>query len=159
MVNREVREEMIVRKVTQNCIDIIKHYEGFSSKPYVCPAGYLTIGIGHLILPNEKFDEVTVEEGENILRKDLIKSEKSVLRCIKVPLEDHQFDALVSFTFNLGGGALQCSTLRQKINREEHEDVPDEFRRWVFAGGRELKGLVKRRETEAILYSTSDVVL
>lgn len=150
---------MFIRKVTQNAIVLIKHFEGFSSKPYVCSGGFLTIGTGHLITKNEKFDEITEDEGEELLRNDLIKSESSVLRLISIPLEDYQFDALVSFTFNLGGGALQCSTLRQKVNREEHDDVPDEFRKWIYAGGRKLKGLIKRRETEAILYSTSDVVL
>ena len=76
-----------------------------------------------------------------------------MLRLIRVPLEDGQFDALSSFAFNLGGGALQRSTLRRKVNREEHDAVPDEFRRWVWAGGRKLKGLVRRRAAEAALYA------
>ena len=84
----------------------------------------------------------------------LIIAERAVLRLIKVPLTDGQFDALVSFTFNLGSGALQRSTLRRKVNREEHEEVPAEFMRWVWAGGRKLKGLVRRREAESIRYST-----
>lgn len=75
-----------------------------------------------------------------------------MLRLIQVPLNDNQFDALVSFTFNLGAGALQRSTLRRRVNREEHEVVPAEFRRWVWAGGRKLKGLVWRREAEAARY-------
>lgn len=65
---------------------------------------------------------------------------------------DGQFDALTSFTFNLGGGALQRSTLRRKVNREEHSAVPTEFRKWIWAGGRKLKGLVRRREAEAKRY-------
>lgn len=75
-----------------------------------------------------------------------------MLRLIKVPLTDGQFDALVSFTFNLGSGALQRSTLRRKVNREEHADVPREFLRWVWAGGKKLKGLIKRREAEIVRY-------
>jgi lysozyme len=75
-----------------------------------------------------------------------------VLRLIAVPLTAGQFDALVSFTFNLGGGALQRSTLRRKVNREEHAAVPAELMEWVWAGGRKLKGLVRRREAEAALY-------
>ena len=69
------------------------------------------------------------------------------------PLTDGQFDALVSFSFNLGSGALQRSTLRRKVNREEHADVPPEFMRWVWAGGRTLKGLIRRRQAETILYA------
>ena len=72
-----------------------------------------------------------------------------MLRLIRVPLEDGQFNALCSFAFNLGGGALQRSRLRRKVNREEHDAVPREFRRWVWAGGRKLKGLIRRREAEA----------
>ena len=87
-----------------------------------------------------------------LLAKDVWSAERAVLRLITVPLTDGQFDALVSFTFNLGGGALQRSTLRRKINREEHTDVPPEFLRWVWAGGRKLKGLVRRRKAEATLY-------
>lgn len=79
-------------------------------------------------------------------------AERAVLRLISVPLTDGQFDALVSFTFNLGAGALQRSTLRRKVNREEHEDVPAEFLRWVWAGGRKLNGLIRRRRAEATLY-------
>lgn len=78
--------------------------------------------------------------------------ERTVLRLINVPLTHNQFDTLVSFTYNLGGGALQSSTLRRKINREEHAEAPEQFLRWVFAGRRKLKGLVSRRQAEADLY-------
>ena len=78
---------------------------------------------------------------------------RAVLRLIRVPLEDGRFGALCSFTFNLGAGALQRSTLRRRVNREEHEAVPRELRRWVWAGGRKLKGLIRRREAEAALYA------
>ncbi len=81
-------------------------------------------------------------------------AKRSVLRLITVPLTNSQFDALVSFTFNLGGGALQRSTLRRKVNREEHDDVPAEFLRWVWAGGKKLRGLVRRREAELLLYQS-----
>ena len=79
-----------------------------------------------------------------------------MLRLIKIPLTDNQFAALVSFTFNLGGGALQRSTLRQKVNRKEHGEVPAEFMKWVRAGGRKLPGLIKRRAAEAALYVRKD---
>ncbi len=79
-------------------------------------------------------------------------AERAVLRLIRVPLTDGQFNALCSFAFNLGSGALQRSTLRRKVNREEHTAVPPEFLHWVWAGGRKLKGLVRRRDAEAALY-------
>ena len=94
-------------------------------------------------------DEATAED---LLRRDVEAAVRAVLRLIRVPLADGPFDALCSFTFNLGAGALQRSTLRRKINREEHDAVPAEFRRWVWAGGRKLKGLIRRREAEAVLY-------
>jgi lysozyme len=97
---------------------------------------------------------ITEDEATEILVLDVAKAEKAVLRLITVPLSDGQFDALVSFTFNLGSGALQRSTLRRKVNREDHAEVPAEFLRWVWAGGKKLKGLIRRREAEAALYQT-----
>ena len=91
-------------------------------------------------------------EAGTLLRRDVATAERAVLRLIAVPLGDGQFDALVSFTFNLGAGALQRSTLRRKVNREAHDHVPAEFRRWVWGGGRKLPGLVRRREAEAVMY-------
>lgn len=145
-----------MRHITDDGIDLIKRFEGFSSSIYICPAGYPTIGYGHVVRDDEKrrFDEgIDKEEGENLLRRDVRWAEQGVLRLINVPLTDGQFDSLVSFTFNLGTGALQRSTLRRKVNREEHEDVPAQFKRWVWAGGRKLPGLVRRRSTESRLYS------
>jgi lysozyme len=95
---------------------------------------------------------ITPEQAEALLRQDVQAAERAVLRLITVPLTDGQFDALVSFTFNLGAGALQRSTLRRKVNRGDHANVPAEFRKWVWAGGRKLEGLVKRREAELLLY-------
>ena len=145
-----------MRHITQNGIDLIKRFEGFSAKVYICPAGYPTIGYGHVVKPYEDFS-VGIDEAqaEELLRQDAVIAERAVLRLISVPLTDGQFDALVSFTYNLGGGALQRSTLRRKINREEHADVPEQFMRWVWAGGRRLKGLVRKHEAEGILYLKS----
>ena len=89
---------------------------------------------------------------EELLRRDVETAERAVLRLIRVPLEDGRFDALSSFAFNLGSGALQRSTLRRKVNRGEHDAVPAEFGRWVWAGGRKRRGLMRRREAEAALY-------
>lgn len=138
--------------ISQTGIDLIKHFESFRETPYLCPAGYQTIGYGHVIRLGETLEEISEAEGEDLLLSDVAKAEASVQRLIKVALEENQYDALVSFTFNLGGGALQRSTLRQKVNREEHAEVPDEFKKWIYAGGRILKGLIRRRIMEAILY-------
>ena len=145
-----------MRHITQDGLDLIMRFEGFSSTIYRCPAGYPTIGYGHVVLDEEKdrfADGVDQEQGEELLRRDAQVAERAVLRLITVPLTNGQFDALVSFTFNLGSGALQRSTLRRKVNRGEHEDVPAQFKRWVWAGGRKLNGLMKRRDAEAGLYS------
>ena len=142
-----------MRHITQNGIDLIKRFEGFSRTVYFCPAGYPTIGYGHVVKPHEDFSAgIDEAQAEELLRQDAVIAERAVLRLINVPLTDGQFDALVSFTYNLGGGALQRSTMRRKINREEHADVPEQFMRWVWAGGRKLKGLVRRREAESRLY-------
>lgn len=140
-------------------IELIKHFEGFSAKPYLCPANYLTIGYGHVITEKEKlnselFNLITKFQAEKILRNDLTKFERSVKALITVPLTQNQFDALVSFTYNLGAGALQRSTLRSKINRGEYSAAAAEFLKWIYAGGRKLPGLVLRRKEESLLYSS-----
>lgn len=120
---------------------------------YICPAGYPTIGYGHLVRSGESYTEISETEAEELLRKDVELAERAVLRLANVPLTDGQFDALVSFTFNLGSGAFQRSTLRRKVNRQAHVEVPAQLMRWVWAGGRKLKGLEKRRELEACVYA------
>lgn len=86
--------------------------------------------------------------------RDLLIAERAVCRLISVPLDDEEYAALVSFTFNLGGGALQSSTLRMKVNRGEYYAASFEFKRWIRAGGKILKGLVRRREAERQLFLT-----
>lgn len=144
-----------MRRITQEGLDLIKRFEGFSPTIYICPAGYPTIGYGHVVLDEEKdrfANGIDQELGEELLRRDAQVAERAILRLITVPLTDGQFDALVSFTFNLGSGALQRSTLRRKVNREEHSEVPAQLMRWIWAGGRKLKGLQRRRSAEAELY-------
>ncbi len=112
---------------------------------YIYPAGYPTIGYGHAVNPDERqqfASGITAKQAESLLRQDVQTAERAVLHLITVPLTDGQFDALVSFTFNLGAGALQRSTLRRKVNRGDHATVPAELRKWVWAGGRKLEGLV-----------------
>lgn len=144
-----------MRHITDTGLNLIKRFEGFSSEIYICPGGYPTVGYGHLVRDHEKlfFDGgISREKAEELLRGDVRSAECAVLRFIRVPLRDGQFDALVSFTFNLGAGALQSSTLRRKVNRREHDEVPAQFRRWVWANGRKLKGLQRRRNSESLLY-------
>jgi lysozyme len=90
-----------------------------------------------------------------LLIKVVLRAEQAVLRLITAPLTDSQFDALLSFTFNLGSDALQRSTLLCKVNREEHYDVPAELMKWLWAGGRKFKGLVKRRNAESLAYKAN----
>ncbi len=145
-----------MRHVTARGLNLIKQFEGFSSIVYMCPAGYPTIGYGHLVKSGEDFGGgINRQQAELLLRRDVQVAERVVLRLINVPLTDGQFDALTSFTFNLGAGALQRSTLRRKVNCEEHDEVPDEFKRWVYVRGRKLSGLVKRRQLEAKIYLNS----
>ena len=144
-----------MRHISKQGLELICRFEGFSPIIYICPAGYPTIGYGHLITEANKeqfLDGVDKDEALELLRSDVGKAERAVLRLISVPLSQGQFDTLVSFTFNLGSGALQRSTLRRKVNRGEHDDVPAELMKWVWAGGRKLKGLVKRRAAEAKYY-------
>ena len=150
-----------MRTVTPASLNLIKQFEGFSPTVYVCPAGHPTIGYGHVVKQHERerfAGGITEEQAEALLRQDVQTAEHAVLRLISVPLTDGQFDALVSFAFNLGAGALQRSTLRRKVNRGDHAAVPVEFRKWVWAGGQRLEGLVRRREAEAKTYAAQETV-
>ena len=149
-----------MRHVTGEGLALIKRFEGFEPEVYVCPGGWPTIGYGHVVREDERerfADGIDEAMAEELLRRDVETAERAVLRLICVPLEEGQFGALGSFAFNLGAGALQRSTLRRKVNREEHGAVPAEFRRWIWAGGHKLKGLIRRREAEAELYASQPV--
>ena len=140
----------------EKSIKLIKHYEGLHNKFYVCPAGFKTIGWGHVILPNENIPNViTNEMAEEILISDIKKIIPSIFRLIKYSINNNQFNALISFCYNLGAGTLQASTLRRKINRGEIKDAGDEFLKWVWCTKpypRKLKGLILRRRDERILF-------
>lgn len=139
---------------TSSCgINFIKSFESFSSTKYICPAGVPTIGYGHAIKQGENLHVISQDQAEELLANDLHIAENSVFRNIKLPLVQNQFDALVSFVFNLGGAALQRSSLRQKINYgAEADEIHDEFIKWVYSGGKKLVGLIRRRECEACMY-------
>lgn len=134
---------------------LIKKFEGLSLKPYKCPAGYNTIGYGHVIKPHEEslLSQGIVESAaEIILRGDMNLANQALNRLVSVGLNDHQRAALVSFVFNVGAGAFQASTLRQKLNRSEYACAAEQFLRWVHGGGRQLPGLVRRRHAERELF-------
>ena len=141
-------------KMGEKGIDLIKHFEGFRSTVYLCAAGVPTLGFGSTHGITMDSPPITEEEGLELLMLDIAKFERGVNRLIDVPLNQNQFDALTSFAFNLGNGSLQASTLRKKVNREDYEGAANEFPRWVFAGGRKLNGLVKRRYAERALFLT-----
>lgn len=148
-----------MRQTNRAGIDLIKRFEGFSAKAYKCPAGILTIGYGHTGPEVRMGMVMNMANAEIVLASDLQSAERAVIRNIKRPLTDNQFASLVSFTFNLGGGALQGSTLRMKCNRSEDDQVPKEFMKWVWAGGKKLAGLKTRRQSESNLYSLQEPVV
>ena len=125
----------------------------------MCPALHWTIGYGAIWgldgkRVTEDHPDIDEEQANQLLKRDVRNSEVAVLRQIKVTLDDGQFDALCSFVFNLGSGSLQSSTLKRKINRGDYIGAADEFPRWVYAGGRKLKGLIKRRNHERLMFLT-----
>ena len=136
-------------------INFIANQEGFRSKPYVCPAGKLTVGYGHVIGPTEKqrfAGGITKEEAELLLEKDLDKYAAAVNKFVQKPLNQGQFNSLVSFCYNVGITAFARSTLVRKLNDGDYEGAAGEFQRWVNGGGRRLAGLVKRRQLEALMF-------
>ena len=136
---------------------MLKHHEGVRCKPYRDCVGLWTIGVGHLIgdgksLPDEWNKTFTMEEVDALLRKDLGRFERGVQKFCPVPLKQGEFDALVSFSFNLGLGVLQRSTLRQKILRGDKKGAAEEILKYNKAGGKIVKGLVNRRNDEYQLF-------
>ncbi len=147
-------------EVPQAAIDLAKRFEGFHrvpksdpklAYPYVCPAGFWTIGYGHLC--DAKHPPITMEEGEAYLAADMADALRATLRyCPVLAAEpDGRIAAIVDFTFNLGAGRLQTSTLRRRVNLRDWSSAATELRRWVYGGGKVLPGLVIRREAEVAL--------
>lgn len=138
-------------KISKECLEALKGFEGFRAEAYKCPAGVWTIGYGHT-LGVKKGDRITTEQGETLLKEDLAQFERFVKQ-LGLPLTGVQFDALTDFSFNLGTEALRKSTLLRKIRANPQDPaIRNEFKRWVYAGGKILPGLVKRREWEANHY-------
>lgn len=143
-------------RLSDEGLELIKRFEGLRLAPYHDDVGYPTVGYGHLLSKQKWADlnqwpTIQQEDADALLRQDVARFESAVARLIRVPLSQGQLDALVSFSFNLGAGALQASTLRRVINRGHYHEAPRQLLRWVFAGGRRLRGLVRRREAEVIV--------
>lgn len=164
-----------VMKVSKEGIKSIKHHEGVRNKPYLDSVLLFTTGVGHLIAPKEHLkmtlDErkaakangtlicpiewdrkLSDDEVDAILQADLQRFERGVLRYCPSGITQGRFDALVSFSFNVGLGTLQRSTLRQKHNRGDYDGAADEFLKYCLAGGKVLKGLLNRRKDERAIY-------
>lgn len=155
-------------KTSEKAIEMLMHHEGVRLKPYRCPALLWTVGVGHVIDPTHigvKFENrkglpipdgwnrtLSMDEVEEILQKDLIRFERGVERLCPMGLNQHRFDALVSFAFNVGLGNLQRSSIRMRHNRGEFQGAADAFMMWTKAAGKELPGLVRRRRDEQALY-------
>jgi len=146
-------------RISQKGLDLIKHFEGFYSKPYKDPIGIPTIGYGFTYYPSDRRKvtlndkPITKEIGESMLKEVLRGYELDVLRLVKKTLTQNQFDAIVSFTYNLGATNLSKSTLLKKINVNPNDKtIASEFVRWNKAGGKVFAGLTRRREAEAKLY-------
>lgn len=147
--------------VPQSAIELAKRFEGFERRvkrgteiaavPYVCPAGFWTIGYGHLCAQDHP--PITQDEAEAYLAQDLMKALSATLRyCPVLAAEpEGRLAAIVDFTFNLGAGRLQASTLRRRINQRDWASAAQELRRWVYGRGKVLPGLVTRREADVSL--------
>ena len=163
-------------KVSPAAIHMIKHHEGVRLRPYRCPALLWSVGVGHVIDPSHaavKYEDrknlpipdgwdrsLTMGEVDAILAQDLARFERGVARyCPAAVNSQGQFDALVSFAFNVGLGNLQRSSIRMRYNRGDIEGAADAFLMWTKAAGRVLPGLVKRRNDERALFLRPDFPL
>ena len=148
-----------MRLINERGIEIVKSFEGLALRPYVCAGGVNSVGYGATRSSTGgpidlDMESITEAEAEALLVRDLESAEGWGRRLIKTSLSENQFSALTSFTFNVGAGALQRSTLRMKLNSEEFQGAADEFPKWHRAGGRILTGLVWRRVAEQTLFLT-----
>ena len=145
-------------KTSENSLNIIKKYEGFSASPYLCPAKKLTIGYGHVIVSRETFPStgISPEIAENLLKQDVSIAEMAINHSVAIKLLQNQFDALVSFVYNVGSKGFEKSTLLRLLNENKHELAAAEFSKWIFAGGLAQNGLIRRRAEEKELFMDSN---
>lgn len=140
-------------RMSQRGLGLLKAFEGFSAEVYICPAGVRTVGYGHVVRAGERFaTPLLPQQAEELLRTDVEIFEKQMVDLVEVEVGQNQWDALVCFVFNVGVAAFKRSSLLRKINDEDFQGAGVEFGRWVYAGGKILPGLVKRRAAEAALF-------
>tara|TARA_A100001515_G_scaffold37210_1_gene29281 strand:- start:5 stop:451 length:447 start_codon:yes stop_codon:yes gene_type:complete len=136
-------------------ISLIKKFEGCELTAYQCSAGVWTIGYGHTKGIEEGM-EISQEEAEQMLVDELHEYENYINKYVTAPLSQNQFDAMVSWVYNLGPANLKASTLLKVLNAEDYEGVPAQIKRWNKAGGEILDGLIRRREAEARLFKNDE---
>lgn len=141
-----------IAKIGKAGLDLIKDFEGLKLRAYLCPAKVWTIGYGSTGPHVTAGKVITEAEAEELLKDDLDRFEKAVTRLVTVPLRQNQYDALVSFAFNVGIGALERSTLLKRVNARLFDLAFGEFAKWNRAGGKVLAGLTRRRAAEAALF-------
>lgn len=140
-------------RVSDAGIELIKSFEGFEPVPYLDDVKIPTVGYGHVIRKGEKFlKPLTESEATELMCRDLMEFEACVSALVEVDIEQCQFDALVSFTYNLGCGKLESSTLLKKLNAGLYEEAADEMLLWNRAGGKVLNGLTRRRQAERAMF-------
>ena len=141
-------------------VDLIKDFEGYRSEAYQDSVGVWTIGYGTIKYPSgervKKGDVVNEAEAEIYLRHHLEIFERALHLHVKAPINQNQFDALVCWTYNLGETNLRRSTMLKELNKQNYDEVPEQMKRWNRAGGKILRGLVRRREAEAELFEKED---
>lgn len=141
-----------INRIGKAGLDLIKEFEGLKLRAYLCPAKVWTIGYGSTGPHVTAGKVITEAEAEALLRQDLSRFERAVTGFVTVPLTQNQYDALVSFAFNVGISALERSTLLKRVNARRFDDAATEFAKWNRAAGRPLAGLTRRRAAEAALF-------
>lgn len=167
----------MIREINKKGLDLIKSFEGIidgdpstvNLDPYLCPANVWTIGYGHAIFSNGKMLKgkenkkaafalypggISLDQCEKLLAADVLDFCRDVQSLLKVPVTQNQFNALVSFAFNLGATALKTSTLMKKLNACDYTGASQEFHRWNKSGGKTLAGLTRRRAAEAAMFTS-----
>ena len=160
-------------KASKALFDMLKHHEGVRQKPYQCPANLWTIGVGSLLYPEQARIPPTAEgmakrkawplnpqdnrtwsmqEVDALLAKDVVRFERGLDKFLPIPLKQNEYDAILSFCFNLGLGTFQRSTIRQALLRGDKKTAIESLLKYNKAGGKVLKGLDTRRKDEAALF-------
>jgi len=142
-------------KISQEGIALIKKFEGCELTAYQCSAGVWTIGYGHTKGIEEGM-EITQQEAEDMLVEELHEYENYINDNVTAPLSQNQFDAMVSWVYNLGPANLKASTLLKVLNAGDYDGVPAQIKRWNKAGGVTLDGLIRRREAESLLFQNKE---